>query len=106
MTTDRRDEGMAMFAVLVALVLILPLALAALDVVVQSQKDVTYERSRTRTVHAAEAGLDAATAALRAASNGGIGVRAALPCAGTSPIVGGVGAQEPGQQYSVTLRYY
>ncbi|MGZ4603970.1 MAG: RICIN domain-containing protein [Kineosporiaceae bacterium] len=101
-----REEGIALVAVVGTLVLLVPLALAALALVVQAQKGVVYERSRTVTAHVAEAGLDGATAALRAASSGGLGVRSALPCADATPIVGTLGAQAPGLRYAVTIRYY
>jgi len=102
----RGDEGAALVAVLVALVLLLPLALGALVLVVQAQKGLVYERSRTLTAHVAEAGLDAATATLRTASTDGVGIRSALPCADSTPIQGSAGAQAPALRYSVRIRYY
>ncbi|HVN11313.1 MAG TPA: ricin-type beta-trefoil lectin domain protein [Kineosporiaceae bacterium] len=102
----RREEGVALVAVVGTLVVLVPLALGALAVVVQAQKGIIYERSRTLTAHVAEAGLDGATAALRAASSGGVGVRGDLPCADRTPITGTLGAQVPGLRYAVTIRYY
>ncbi len=100
------DEGIAMLAVVVSLMLVVPLALAALAIVVLRQKDVAYERSRTLTAHVAEAGLDGATAALRAAQDGGEGLRGRLPCADPTPLAGSVGVQSTGLQYAVQVRYY
>jgi hypothetical protein len=90
----------------VSLLLVVPLALAALAIVVLRQKDVVYERSRTATAHVAEAGLDGATAALRAAQDGGAGLRGRLPCADPTPIEGSVGVQGAGLRYAVQVRYY
>jgi hypothetical protein len=100
------EDGAALVAVLIALVLLLPLALGALIIVIQAQKGLVYEKSRTVTAHVAEAGLDAATSALRTASDGGLGVRTALPCADTTPIQGSVGAQASSLRYTVRIRYY
>ena len=100
------DEGIAMLAVVVSLVLVVPLALAALAIVAVRQKDVVYERSRTATAHVAEAGLDGATAALRWAQDGGQGLRDRLPCADPTPITGSVGVQGAGLRYAVQVRYY
>jgi hypothetical protein len=105
-TTRDADDGVALIAVVATLLLVVPLSLAALAIVIQRQKGVVYERSRTFTAHAAEAGLDGATAALRAASSGGAGVRTELPCAGTTPLTGSVGDEAPGLRYSVRVRYY
>lgn len=101
-----RDEGVALIGLLLAIILLVPLALGALVLVTQAQKGVIYERSRTVSTHVAEAGLDAATAALRAAVAGGVGQRTGLPCADPDPIAGPVGAQAPGLRYAVTIRYY
>jgi hypothetical protein len=101
-----RDEGVAMLAVVVTMLLLVPIAVAGLAIVINRQKDVVYERSRTATAHVAEAGLDGATAALRAAESGGQGVRADLPCADGTPMTGTVGAQAQGLRYAVQVRYY
>lgn len=102
-----RDSGVALVSVLLVLVLFVPVALATLAIVVKRQKDVTYERSRTATAHAAEAGMDAATAAMRKASAGdGTGLREQLPCADPTPLTGQVGAQAGRLRYAVAIRYY
>jgi hypothetical protein len=95
-----------MLAVVVTLMLLVPIAVAALAIVVKRHKDVVYERNRTVTAHVAEAGLDGATAALRAAESGGSGVRGQLPCADGTPLTGAAGAQTPGLRYVVQVRYY
>ena len=100
------DEGLALIAVIATLVFMVPLALGAMVIVVQRQKAIVYERSRTVTAHVAEAGLDAATAALRAAQSGGAGIRSQLPCADATPLTGPVGAQAPGVLFSVRVRYF
>ena len=103
---EEADQGAALAAVLVTLVLLVPLTLAALLLVVQAQKGLVYERSRTVTAHAAEAGIDAATAAMRSAAHGAVGVRSALPCAEAMPLEGTVGGPAPALWYAVTIRYY
>ena len=67
----RDDRGSAMITVLLVLVMFVPLALAIAAIVVNRQKDLVFERSRTVTAHVAEAGIDGATAALRAATKNG-----------------------------------
>ena len=101
-----RDEGVALIAVIATLIFIVPLALGAMVIVAAAAEGVVYERSRTVTAHVAEAGLDAATAALRSAPAGGAGIRSLLPCADATPLTGPVGAQAPGLLFSVRVRYY
>jgi hypothetical protein len=47
------EDGAALVGVLIALVLLLPLALGALIIVIQAQKGLVYEKSRTVTAHVA-----------------------------------------------------
>jgi len=104
-----RDDGSAMVTVLLVLVIFMPMALAVTVITVQRQKDLIYERSRTLTVHVAEAGLHSATAALRSATRADdstAGARQLLPCFGSAPLTGSIGAQAPGLQYAVFVRYY
>jgi hypothetical protein len=100
------DEGAALVTVLIALLLFVPLALGTLAIVVQRQQDVVYERSRTVTAHTAEAGIDAATAAIRAAATDGEGTRTALPCAHVARLQGGAGSEAGALRYEVRIRYY
>jgi len=102
----RDDHGSAMITVLLVLVMFVPMALAIAAIVVNRQKDLVFERSRTVTAHVAEAGIDGATAALRAATKGTDatqGDRKQLPC---TLLQGRVGAQAPLLQYTVQIRYY
>lgn len=105
----RDDRGSAMITVLLVLVMFVPLALAIAAIVVNRQKDLVFERSRTVTAHVAEAGIDGATAALRAATKNGDptqGARTKLPCADPAPLQGRIGAQAPALRYAVQIRYY
>jgi len=105
----RDDRGSAMITVLLVLVMFVPMALAIAAIVVNRQKDLVFERSRTVTAHVAEAGIDGATAALRAATkstDATQGARTKLPCADATPIQGRVGAQAPALRYAVQIRYY
>jgi hypothetical protein len=98
-----------MITVLLVLVMFVPMALAIAAIVVNRQKDLVYERSRTVTAHVAEAGIDGATAALRAATKNGDatqGARTKLPCADATPLQGQVGAQSSALRYAVQIRYF
>lgn len=80
----RSDTGAALpLTVAVALVLA-SVSLALVAHVTQRTKDLVYEERRTRSLHAAEGGLDAALALIRRASTSGEGGRkgiaSLLPC--------------------------
>ena len=95
------DRGSLVMAMLLAMVGVSLAAVLAPVVLVQ----ITSGRSeirRSHALHAAQAGLDALLAQIRAADDGsGNGVRASLPC---GPLTGAVGGG-PAETYQVTVFY-
>jgi hypothetical protein len=95
------DTGSLLMAVIVSLV---GMSLAALlgPVVLTQINSTRVDIRRVQDLHAAQAGLDAAMAQIRAADDGhGNGVRASLPC---GPLTGDVGGG-PAGQYRVAVYY-
>ena len=91
---------LALLFILIVTVTSLAVAAVTLSQVIPSQA----EKKTGRTVHAAEAGFDAALNRIRAANDGsGNGLSGQLPC---GPITGSVGPNEGSLTYSVTVKYY
>jgi len=91
---------LALLFILIVTVTSLAVAAVTLSQVIPSQA----EEKTGRTVHAAEAGFDAALNQIRAANDGnGNGLTGQLPC---GPISGSVGPNEGSLTYRVTVKYY
>src|SRR5664280_1645378 len=91
---------LALLFILIVTATSLAVAAVTLSQVIPSQA----EEKTGRTVHAAEAGFDAALNQIRAANDGnGNGLTGQLPC---GPISGSVGPNEGSLTYRVTVKYY
>jgi Tfp pilus assembly protein PilX len=111
-----RDEGMALFFVLLCLLIVAGLSLGLLGALFGEVGPTVYERKSERTIAASQAGLQAALAAVRQAwsSQSGStrnGDRTKLPCySAANPLVGQVGGLDSTTQdpvtYRVQLSYY
>lgn len=97
----RDDRGSLMMAMLVSLIGLSMAALLA-PIVITQIGATRVDVRRVHTVHAAQAGLDAVMAQIRAADDGaGNGVRASMPC---GPLTGSVGGGTA-EQYHVSIYY-
>jgi Tfp pilus assembly protein PilX len=109
-----RDAGAALLLVVMCMLVAMMLSTALLGVITSELHPTSYEAKAARTIDAAEAGLQAGTGVLRAASStvagvGQVGDLSKLPCASTSsPITGTVGGVSAGAgaAYSLTIRYF
>lgn len=104
----RDDEGTALIVVIMAMWVAASLSVLVLALVIGQAIPTMQQRKHTRTIHAAEAGLNVALNQIRAAvTNNALGVaqgdRSKLPC-GT--ITGAVGGESGNIGYSVTISYY
>jgi hypothetical protein len=93
---DRGEEGIAMIAALMVMLVGVLLSITAFDLANHSQSVSSLDRSRLQAVNAAEAGLDATVSVIQQSSP------TALPC-------GPIGVDLTGSQlahYNVTLTYY
>jgi hypothetical protein len=105
------DTGAAMLLVVMCMMVAMMLSTALLGVITSELHPTSYEAKAARTIDAAEAGLQAGTGVLRAASStvagvGQVGDLSKLPCAATSPITGAVGGVSSGAVYSLIIRYF
>jgi hypothetical protein len=104
----REDCGAALLLVLMLILVVAALSVLLLGMVLAQSRPTSQEKKSTRTVHAAEAGLNAALGQIRAATtDDSMGVaqgdRSKLPC-GT--ITGTVGGESGNVGYTVDVRYY
>ncbi len=103
------DDGTAMFMVLIAMLVASALSVLILGLVLAQVTPTQFERKNSRTLTAAQAGIDAALGELRGAtsvdlvSNTTYGDRAKLPCAN---IEGTVGGQPGNPAYVAVVTYY
>jgi hypothetical protein len=107
---DPRDEGVAIFFVLLCLLIVAGLSIGLLGALFGELGPTVYERKSERTIAGSQAGLQAGLAAVRQAwsSQSGStlnGDRTRLPCyTSASPLVGQVGGLDGTTQAAVTYR--
>ncbi len=98
------DSGVAMLLALMVIAIVTTVSLGVAGVTLAQVKPSQVEKKYTRTVHAAEAGLDAALNRIRAAKNSaGEGDKSKLPC---GPLAGSVSPNQGALTYNVRIRYY
>ena len=105
----RDDAGMALALTLFLIMLIGVLSLSIAGVVLAQTLPTQVEQKNTRTVAAAEAGIEVALHRLRAANDGaGTGMLGLLPCTSASGTVlsGPVAPGGDAPRYSVSIRYF
>jgi len=105
------DTGTAMLLVVMCLMVAMTLSAAVLGIVLGETLPTAHQAKATRTLRAAEAGLQAAIGGLRAAFGAdGAGDLTKLPCWSTgAPLTGGVGGSTDtlaASTYTVTVTYY
>jgi len=104
------EQGTALLLVILAIWVATTLSLLSLGLVLSQTQPTQFERKNTRSIHAAEAGLDAAIGQIRAATkvdplqnNAIVGDRTKLPC---GPVTGTVGGEPGSVVYSAAITYY
>jgi Tfp pilus assembly protein PilX len=104
----RDDQGTALLMVIMAIMVAASLSVLVLGMLVAQASPTIQQRKYTRTIHAAEGGLNAALSQLRAsqttnAQNVSQGDRSKLPC---GPLSGTVGGEDGNLAYTVTVAYF
>lgn len=107
----RDDAGLAMMFVVSTLLVSSCLIIAVLGVVTSELRPTAYERKASRTIAAAEAGIQAGLSTLRNATSvrpllGFGGDATLLPCVDATPLTGTVGGTAGALGYSVRIRYF
>jgi hypothetical protein len=102
------DEGAALLLVTMLIMIAASLSVLLLGMVLAQSTPTTRERKLARTLHGAEAGLNAGLGRIRAATTANAmgdeqGDRAKLPCGTFS---GSVGGENGNVGYDVTVRYF
>ncbi|NAZ81699.1 hypothetical protein GTR02_07690 [Kineococcus sp. R8] len=101
------DEGVALLLVLMTMAIAATLSLLVLGVVLSQVQPTQMQQKTTRTVAAAQAGVDAALAQIRTAEGtatvvGRVGDPTKLPC----EVTGTVGDNADGAAFRVTISYF
>ncbi|WP_158375665.1 RICIN domain-containing protein [Cellulosimicrobium cellulans] len=104
----RADDGIAMLSAIIMVLILASLSLVVLALVAAQVKPTEFARKNTRTIFAAEAGVEAALGQIRSVASapdftGAVyGDLTKLPCTLTGTVSDAAGALT----YSVTVRYY
>jgi hypothetical protein len=102
------ERGVALMTAILFMILVAGLSVVLLSVILSQATPVFVAQKTTRTIYAAQAGLQASLGVVR--SLGGVpdatgkvsGVRSKLPCS----VAGKVDANDPASTYSVSLKYF
>lgn len=105
---NRTDDGVAMLSALIAIMIMTALTVLVMGLVVSQVMPTQFARKNTRTIYAAEAGIESALGQLRTAvgapdvTGAVYGSTAKLPCSMTGTV------SDPGGplSYTVSIRYY
>ncbi|CAN5305473.1 hypothetical protein BH11ACT3_BH11ACT3_12650 [soil metagenome] len=104
---SRGDKGAALVIVLTFVILMLGLSLSLTSVLLGQPKAVYLAERGTRTIYAAQSGLQIALGQVRTAATGAMGDAAKLPCSTSSAeLTGSIEGQSATTFYSVEITYY
>ncbi|HET9657928.1 MAG TPA: ricin-type beta-trefoil lectin domain protein [Kineosporiaceae bacterium] len=104
----REDEGAALLMVIMAMLIAMALSVLLMGLVLAQRNPTILQRKYARTLHGAEAGVNAGLSQIRAATTANVfgvqqGDRSKLPC---GPIAGTVGGETGNVGYTVTITYF